>query len=86
MADKYILIQKPVEAMQHDGTPARAYEILAWVYRNNGEGRLDEDGNLVIKASGVDSVQGNEWVIALGATGFTVMQDDAFRERYTSSQ
>jgi hypothetical protein len=80
MADKYILNQSPVEAMQHDGTTARAYEILAWVYRNNGTGSFQATE---LKVAPIDDpIAGNEWVVLISNQGFASFTNDAFVSTY----
>lgn len=80
MADKYTLIQTPVEAMQHDGTTARAYEILAWIYRNNGSGSFQPSELKVTPIDG--NIAGNEWVVNIPGQGFAKFTDEQFVATY----
>lgn len=74
--------------MQHDGSTARAYEILAWVHRNGGSGRL-EDGyssqgpDTLQIGYGDASVSDGMWVVKVeNPKDFKVISDVDFRKTY----
>lgn len=85
MADRYVVKQTPVEAMQYDATTARGHEILAWVYRHNGSGTLDSDNLSINTLANPVPVKGNDWVVWEQGTssGFSIYSDEDFKEKYT---
>lgn len=77
---------KSVEALQYDGSKARAYEILAWVHRCAGRGMLSDGSgeqgpDLLYIDGGVGPVPDQGWVVRKG-TQFSYLHDQDFRDKY----
>lgn len=76
--------------MQYDSTIPKAYDILAWVYRNGGSGSLDtlDPANPVLKVSasaGDTTVQGNDYVVCKAHGTFDVCTQDFFAKTYEAA-
>lgn len=85
----YQLKVKTVNAIFFDGSKASAHEVLAWVYRRNGEGALQtndstySEGNFILRIDGITGIiPSDSWIVQLRRLEFFCMNDVEFKETY----
>jgi hypothetical protein len=82
-AEQFMRRTYAVRALQYDGEPATAYEILAWIHRLGHTGSF-ANGYLQV-GSANKPVKVSEWVLSKHPEGLEVWTDADFQETFASA-